>query len=127
MESQDDSPEAKAFRQYFPRLVDTIQDPESFADNLFSRNVIGRGLLQEVVQLGTLTKPQKSRKLLMAVHDQLMLDSSKITKVMEALSVDSSLKVVVDDLQKALCESMSDHRLYSFRLYHINLIHLLSL
>ena len=107
---RDDSLEAKVFRQHYAQLVSAIQDPESMADGLFSRNVIGRGLLQEV-QLDSLTKAKKSRKLLLAVQDQLVVNPSRFTEVVEVLQGDSTMKFAVDKLQDAYrkCVAHADY------------------
>ena len=103
---RDDSLEAKVFRQHYAQLVSVIQDPESMADGLFSRNVIGRGLLQEV-QLDSLTKAKKSRKLLLAVQDQLVVNPNRFTEVVEVLQGDSTMKFAVDKLQDAYCKRVA--------------------
>ena len=100
---RDDSLEAKVFRQHYAQLVNSIQDPESMADGLFSRNVIGKGLLQEM-QLVSLTKTQKSRKLLLAVQDQLVVNPCKFSEVVEALQSDSTLEFAVEKLQSVYCK-----------------------
>ena len=102
-QARDDSPEAKVFRRHYAVLVNAIQDPESLADGLFSRNVIGIGLLQEL-QLDSLTKAKKNRKLLLAVQDQLMVNPCKFTELMEALQGYSSLELTVEKLQRDYCE-----------------------
>ena len=103
---RDDSLVAKVFRQHYAQLVSVIQDPESLADGLFSRNVIGRGLLQEV-QLDSLTKAKKSRKLLLAVQDQLVVNPSRFAEVVEVLQGDSTMKFAVDKLQGAYCKCVA--------------------
>ena len=95
---RDDSLEAKVFRQHFAQLVSSIQDPETLADGLFSRNVIGKGLLQEV-QLDSLTTAKKSRKLLLVVQDQLVVNPSNFTEVVNVLQGESTMKFVTDTLQ----------------------------
>ena len=103
--ARDDSPEGEVFRKYYAVLVSAIQDPESLADGLFSRKVIGRGLLQEV-QLESLTKAKKSRKLLFAVQDQLVVNPDKFAEVVEALQGDGTLDSVVEKLKRDHCECM---------------------
>ena len=94
---------AEVFRQHYDILVSAIQDPESLADRLFAKNVIGIGLLQEV-QLKCLTEAMKNRKLLLAVHNQLVANPCKFTEVVKALRRDSTLKSVVEKLQSDYCE-----------------------
>ena len=100
---RDDSPEAKIFRRHYAVLVSAIQDPESLADGLFSRNVIGMGLLQEL-QLDSLTKAKKNRKLLLAVQDQLVVNPCKFTEVVEALQGYGTLELTVERLESGYCE-----------------------
>ena len=83
--------------------MNAIQDPESLADGFFSRNVIGMGLLQEV-QLESLTKAKKNRKLLLAVQDQLVVNPYKFTEVVEALQGFGTLGSTVEKLQSDYCE-----------------------
>ena len=101
--ARDDSPEAKVFRRHYAVLVSAIQEPESLADGLFSRNVIGMGLLQEL-QLDSLTKAKKNRKLLLAVQDQLVVNPCKFTEVVEALQGYGTLELTVERLQSDYCE-----------------------
>ena len=98
-----DSLVADVFRQHYEVLVSAIQDPESLADGLFSRKVIGMGLLQEV-QLESLTKAKKSRKLLFAVQNQLVVNPCKFTEVVEVLQGFDILESVVEKLQSDYCE-----------------------
>ena len=100
---RDDSPEAKVFRRHYAVLVSAIQEPESLADGLFSRNVIGMGLLQEL-QLDSLTRAKKNRKLLLAVQDQLVVNPCKFTEVVEALQGYGTLELTVERLQSDYCE-----------------------
>ena len=102
-QAQGDSPESKVFRRHYAELVSAIQDPESLADGFFSRNVIGMGLLQEV-QLEGLTKVKKSRKLLLVVQDQLVVNPCKFTVVVEALQGYGTLESTVEKLQSDYCE-----------------------
>ena len=103
LQDQDDSPESRVFREHYAQLVSAIQDPEALADGLFSRNIIGRGLLQEV-QVDGLTKAKKTRKLLLVVQDQLVVNPCKFGEVVEALQGDSTLEFVVKKLQAAYCK-----------------------
>ena len=110
-QDRDDPLEAKVFRQHYAQLVETIQDPEALADGLFSRNVIGRGLLQEM-QLDSLTKMKKSRKLLLAVQDQLVVNPSNFTEVVEVLQGDHTMKLSVDKLRDAYRKCLALHSYY---------------
>ena len=102
-QARDGSLEAKIFRRHYATLVSAIQDPESVADKFFSRNVIGMGLLQEV-QLESLTKAKKNRKLLLAVQDQLVVNPCKFSEVVEALQGYGTLESTVEKLQIDYCE-----------------------
>ena len=103
MDVGEDSPEARILREHYAQLVNAILDPESFADELYSRTLVSRGVVQKV-QLGALTKPEKSRILLLAVQDQLIINPCKFNEVIEALSSDSTLTELVEKLQHSHCE-----------------------
>ena len=103
MDVGEDSPEARILREHYAQLVNAIQDPEFFADELYSRTLVSRGVVQKV-QLGALTKPEKSRILLLAVQDQLIINPCKFNEVIEALSSDSTLAELVAKLQRSHCE-----------------------
>ena len=115
--ARDDSPEAKVFRRHYAVLVSAIQDPESLADGLFSRNVIGMGLLQEV-QLDGLTRAKKNRKLLLAVQDQLVVNPCKFTEVVEALQGFGTLESTVEKLQNDYCEYANIYILFNSKLQY---------
>ena len=100
---RDDSREAEVFRQHYDQLVIAIQNPESLADRLFSRKIIGRGVLQKM-QLVSLTKTEKSREVLLAVLDQLVVNPCKFSEVVEALQSDSTLESAVEKLQSVYCK-----------------------
>ena len=100
---RDDSREAEVFRQHYDQLVIAIQNPESLADRLFSRKVIGRDPLQKM-QLVSLTKTKKSREVLLAVLDQLVVNPCKFSEVVEALQSDSTLESAVEKLQSVYCK-----------------------
>ena len=100
MDVGEDSPEARILREHYSQLVNAIQDPESFADGLYSRTLVSRGVVQKV-QLGALTKPEKSRILLLAVQDQLIINPCKFDEFIEALSSDSTLVELVAKLQRS--------------------------
>ena len=76
MASNENSPEANAFRDQFPELVPGIQSPETLADHLFAKKVIAMEVL-EAVGRETLTTQQKTRKLLQCVYNSIVFIDPK--------------------------------------------------
>ncbi len=62
MASNDESPEALALQEHFTELLKRLQDPQSVADNLYSKRLISFQKLQEIGKFN-LTTSQKCRVL----------------------------------------------------------------
>ena len=98
--SSEESLQCRVFRDHYHELVSSIQDPDSLADGLFSRHLLGAGMMHEL-QADGLSQWKKTRKILLAVQGQIALDPDKFGKFVEALRSDSSMGCLADKLMRA--------------------------
>ena len=96
-----DSPEYQAFQKHFAVLSDGISDPGWLATQLYSRDMISRGMRQEA-QLETLPAPIRTRKLLSAVEDQILTSPEpKFRDFLYVLHSEPSLEHLARKLEEA--------------------------
>ena len=98
-----ESLQCRVFRDHFQELVSSIQDPDSLAGHLFSHRLLGQGIMHELLADG-LGQWKKTRKILLAVQDQIAVHPDKFGKFVEALRSDSSMAYLADKLMRACCK-----------------------
>ena len=103
-----ESLQCRVFRDHYRELVSSIQDPDSLADDLFSRHLLGAGMMHEL-QVDGLSQRKKMRKILLAVQDQIAVHPDKFGEFVEALRSDSSRDYLADKLMRA-CGKRELHR-----------------
>ena len=94
------SPELRVFKLHFSHLVEAISHPEQLADELYSQDMISKGVHDEVVKR-TAQSAYGQSKLICAVEDQIMVNPSILHRFLSVLRRDSSLVYLAD--------AMSDH------------------
>ena len=99
--SKRDSAEYRAFRNCFSLLADGITDPGRLADQLFSKELIGRHLRKET-QKQAIEKRVKIERLLSAVEDQIAASpATKFRKFLDILQKEPSLQHLATRLENA--------------------------
>ena len=98
MASDEGTPEAKAFREHYATLAKAIQDPDTLANELFSKEILSQEVLEEL-QTCSLSTSRKNGKILQCVYKHLCTYPSKLqvlTDVLgqEAYSVHLSEKLI---------------------------------
>ena len=93
------SEESEAFRKCSADLIRGIQDPELFAWDLFSGNIISNKQVGEMSK-GGLSAVQRKTRLLSAVGDQIASNPSKFQNLLKVLSEQPPLKDIVKKLQE---------------------------
>ena len=96
-----DSPELKVFKLYFSKLVESISHPEQLSVQLYSQDVISKAVRDEAMHIMGPPAPYRASKLVAAVEDQIMADSSVLWKFLSVVRRDPSLVYIAD--------AMSDH------------------
>ena len=91
-----------------PRAGQLHPGPGLAADDLFSRHLLGRGMMHEL-QVDGLSQRKKMRKILLAVQDQIAVHPDKFGEFVEALRSDSSRDYLADKLMRA-CGKRELHR-----------------
>ena len=89
------SEESEAFRKCSADLIRGIQDPELFAWDLFSGNIISNKQVGEMSK-GGLSAVQRKTRLLSAVGDQIVVDPAKFQNLLKQ----PSLKDIVKKLEE---------------------------
>ena len=90
--------ELRSLRDCYDKLIRGIEDPESLADELFSRKLINHASRDEVHQL-TRTKEQKNRKLLSAVESSVAIEPDAFEAFVAILKEEPTLQILGDRLQ----------------------------
>ena len=94
------SPELRVFKLHFSKLVEAIPHPEQLAHELYSQDMISKGVHDEAVKL-TARSAYRQSKLIAAVEDQIMVNPSILHQFLSVLRRDPSLVYLAD--------AMSDH------------------
>ena len=104
MKSKLDPPEYQAFQKHFAVLSDEIPDLGWLAVQLYSRDMISRDMRQEA-ELETIPAPTRTRKLLLAVEDQILISpTSKFRDFLYILHSEPSLDHLARKLEEACCK-----------------------
>ena len=93
--------ELKVFKLHFSKLLEAIPHPEQLAHELYSQDMISKGVHDEVVKITAQSAYRQSAKLMSAVEDQIMVKPSALDKFLSVLRRDPSLVYLAD--------AMSDH------------------
>ena len=104
MASNEDTPEARAFQEHYSTLVSAIQDPDTLADELFSRRILSREVLVGLQTLG-LSNLMKNRKILQCVLDRIVfVDSSSFWVFTDVLKCEAYAEPLSNMLEASCCE-----------------------
>ena len=95
------SPELRVYKLYFSKLVESISHPERLANELYSHDVISKGVRDEALHIMGPSVYYRSSKLIAAVEDQIAGKPSILHKFLSMVRRDSSLVYIAD--------AMSDH------------------
>ena len=93
-----DTPEYCTFREYYYRLVQTIQDPLSLAARLFSQGIITSAVKEQMSMLG-LSRLEKNNVLLNAVEMKIQTDPSVLHVFLETLNEDTAMWALAKSIQ----------------------------
>ena len=104
MASNEDTPEARAFQEHYSTLVSAIQDPDTLADELFSRRILSREVLMGLQTPG-LSNLMKNRKILQCVLDRIVfVDSSSFWVFTDVLKCEAYAEPLSNMLEASCCE-----------------------
>ena len=95
------SPELKVFKLYFSTLVESIPHPERLANELYSHDVISKGVRDEALHTLGPSPYYRASKLVAAVENQIILNPLVLHTFLSVVRGDSSLVYVAD--------AISDH------------------
>ena len=87
--------EAKTIRKHYADLTQAIQDPNRLAAQLYSDDVIARGVLDSTL-VSSSTRFDKSMCLLQVVSDRITADPKVYDEFIAILRKDSSLQTTAD-------------------------------
>lgn len=93
-----ESLEYRIFREYYGRLVQSIQDPLPLATRLFIQGVIKSAVQEHMSVLG-LSTLDKNSALLSAVEIQIHLDPKIFYAFLSALNDNPSLQLLVESME----------------------------
>ena len=93
-----ETPEYRAFRVHYDRLVHAIQDPLPLATRLFTQGIITYEVKDRVHILG-LSKLEKTDKLLSAIEGQIRSDRNMFQNFLSALNENPSMHPLVESMQ----------------------------
>ena len=96
-----DSPELKVYKLHFSKLVESISHPERLANELYSHDVISKGVHNEALHIMGPSAYYRASKLVAAVEDQIAVNPSILHKFLLVVRRDASLVYIAD--------AMSDH------------------
>ena len=112
MASNDETPEARAFREHYSTLVKAIQDPDTIADELFSKRILSREVLMEL-QSCNLSTAKKNGKMLQCVYDHLVfIDPSKLQVFTDILRQEAYAVHLSDKLEASYREFSANCKLW---------------
>ena len=89
MASNEETPEAKAFREHYATLAKAIQNPDTLANELFTKGILSREVLEEL-QTCSLSTPKKNGRIVQCVYNYLVfIDPSKLQVFSDILRQES--------------------------------------
>ena len=104
MASNEDTPEARAFQEHYSTLVNVIQDPDTLADQLFSKRILSREVLVGLQTPG-LSNLMKNRKILQCVFDRIVfVNSSSFWIFTDVLKREAYAEPLSNMLEASCCE-----------------------
>ena len=104
MASNEDTPEARAFQEHYSTLVSAIQDPDTLADELFSKRILSREVLVGLQTPG-LSNLMKNRKILQCVLDRIVfVDSSSFWVFTDVLKCEAYAEPLSNMLEASCSE-----------------------
>ena len=104
MASNEDTPEARAFQEHYSTLVNAIQDPDTLADELFSKKILSREVLVGLQTPG-LSNQMKNRKILQCVLDRIVfVDSSSFWDFTDVLKCEAYAEPLSNMLEASCCK-----------------------
>ena len=93
------SKESEAFQECSVDLIRKIQDPELFAWDLFSSNIISNKQVGKMIVVG-LSAIEKKTSLLTTVGEQIAVDPAKFKNLLLVLRNQPPLKDIVEKLEE---------------------------
>ena len=93
-----ETPEYRAFREQYYRLMQAIQDPLSLAAQLYSQGIIASAVKEQMSVLG-LSRLEKNNVLLNAVEMQIQTDPSVLHVLLATLNEDPSVQSLMESMQ----------------------------
>ena len=104
MASNEDTPEARAFQEHYSTLVNAIQDPDTLADQLFSKRILSREVLVGLQTPG-LSNLMKNRRILQCVFDRIVfVDASSFWVFTDVLKYEAYTEPLSNKLEASCCE-----------------------
>ena len=104
MASNEDTPEARAFQEHYFTLVNVIQDPDTLADQLFSKRILSREVLVGLQTPGV-SNLMKNRKILQCVLDRIVfVDSSSFWVFTDVLKCEAYTEPLSNKLEASCCK-----------------------
>ena len=104
MASNEDTPEARAFQEHYSTLVSAIQDPDTLADQLFSKRILSREVLVGLQTPGV-SNLMKNRKILQCVLDRIVfVDSSSFWVLTDVLKHEAYTEPLSNLLEASCCK-----------------------
>ena len=104
MASNDDTPEARAFQEHYSTLVNVIQDPDTIADQLFSKRILSREVLVGLQTPG-LSNLVKNRRILQCVFNRIVfVDPSSFWVFTDVLKCEAYTEPLSHKLEASCCE-----------------------
>lgn len=94
--SKNCSPEVRAFKLFFSRLVGSI--PLEMAAEFYSNDLINLKLFKAVEGTTGIPESRKVTKILLAVQDQIVVNPSVLQKFLSVVRADPSLVYIADAL-----------------------------
>ena len=94
------SPELRVFKLYFSKLVESISHPECLANELYSHDVISKGVRDDTHTMGP-SAYYRASKLVAAVESQIVLSPLILHTFLSVVRGDPSLVYIAD--------AISDH------------------
>jgi len=89
MASNEETPEAKAFREHYATLAKAIQNPDTLVNELFAKGILSREVLEEL-QTSSLSTPKKNGRIVQCVYNYLVfIDPSKLQVFIDILRQES--------------------------------------
>ena len=121
MASNEETPEARAFREHYATLVKAIQDPDTVANELFSKRILSREVLMELRPCN-LSTTKKNGMMLQCVYDHLVcIDPSKLHVFTDVLRQEAYAVHLSDTLEASYREFSVNCKLWYSKAYMHNI------